>query len=323
MRTLLWALLLAAAPGCGGTPVTTPNDAGDASPADTAPTDSAAPADTNTPADTTAPADTGPMVMRGHDSFVPMGQRPMDAARVIVLGDSISAGVGASRTALRYPNQLATNDPSTMAGMGVDLATRYGHPVTVMNLAMGGATTTTMRQNQLATLRGRLPLMGHSVVVVTIGGNDLQLAIATGQDPTARILTEAVANIRATVAFLQDRANFPDGVSVYLSNVYDPSDGEGFIENCFFNLRLPQFVRALDVWRDRFVALGRELSFSVVDALGHFHGHGHHATEMENQWYDPRDPTRWFADCIHPNDRGHHELRRLFFEAVDGTYRVP
>ena len=37
---------------------------------------------------------------------------------------------------------------------------------------------------------------------------------------------------------------------------------------------------------------------------------------------DRDDATGWFSDCIHPNDRGHHELRRLFFEAIDGTYRV-
>jgi len=39
-------------------------------------------------------------------------------------------------------------------------------------------------------------------------------------------------------------------------------------------------------------------------------------------YYDATDPTVWFSDCVHPNDRGHQELRRVFFEAISGTYPV-
>ena len=42
-------------------------------------------------------------------------------------------------------------------------------------------------------------------------------------------------------------------------------------------------------------------------------GHGFHATSETLESYDANDATEWFDnDCIHPNDRGHHELRRLF-----------
>lgn len=43
---------------------------------------------------------------------------------------------------------------------------------------------------------------------------------------------------------------------------------------------------------------------------------------MTNPDYDRADPTGWFSDCIHPNDRVDSELRRLFFEAIDGRYVV-
>jgi hypothetical protein len=56
-----------------------------------------------------------------------------------------------------------------------------------------------------------------------------------------------------------------------------------------------------------------------VDALGHFHGHGNNHDDPENPYYDEEDPSGWFDDCVHPNDRGHHEIRRLFFEAVAGV----
>ena len=64
------------------------------------------------------------------------------------------------------------------------------------------------------------------------------------------------------------------------------------------------------------------MGFAVIDMLGHFHGHGHNYDHTENPYYDAADPTGWFADCIHANDRGHHEIRRLFYEAMDPSYVV-
>jgi lysophospholipase L1-like esterase len=270
-------------------------------------------------------SDGGAAPALGHASMIPSTLRPSDAARLIVMGDSISAGTGASRRpGLAYGGLLGANDATRWPEAArLDLAARFGHAVPVVNVAVGGATTGSMRADQPGMLRTRLtlPVRGHSVVVITIGGNDLQLAIISG-NPEGGTLTSALANIRQTVQFLQDPANFPDGVSIYLSAVYDPSDGEGYIEGCFFNLRLPTFVTGLDTWRARYFDLGRELGVGVIDALGHFHGHGHNYSHMDNPYFDRADTSGWFRDCIHPNDRGHHELRRLFFEAIDGAYRV-
>lgn len=287
--------------------------------------DRAASVDVGEAADAAPAVDAGTPVGRGHASMIPAALRPADAARLIVMGDSISAGTGASRRpGLAYGGLLGANDAARWPdAAGLDLAARFGHAVPVVNVAVGGATTGSMRADQPGMLRTRLslPVRGHSVVVITIGGNDLQLAIISG-NPEGATLTTAINNIRQTVQFLQDPANFPDGASIYVSAVYDPSDGEGYIEGCFFNLRLPTFVTGLNTWRSRYVDLGREMGFGVVDALGHFHGHGHNYAHMDNPFFDRTDPSGWFSDCIHPNDRGHHELRRLFFEAIDGTYRV-
>lgn len=324
---LLCAGLLLA--GCGASsPTAASGDAavsdvpasGDVSAASDVPAASDAPAAGDAPAASDAPA-----VTRGHSSYVPPTLRPTAAERLIVLGDSISTGTGASnRNTTSYYGLLSRNDARWPGGVGVDLETRFGHAVPVVNVAVGGATSTTMRATQLDALRARLslPVRGHSVVVITIGGNDLQTAIVTG-NPEGPPLTTAIANLRTVVGFLQDPANFPDGASVYVGAVYDPSDGEGQIQGCFFNLRLPTFVTALDTWRARYVALGTEMGFAVVDALGHFHGHAHHNDNAENPYYDAADPSRWFSDCIHPNDRGHHELRRLFFQAIDARAALP
>ena len=57
----------------------------------------------------------------------------------------------------------------------------------------------------------------------------------------------------------------------------------------------------------------------MVDMHGHFLGHGLNYDMTDNAEYDAADPTLWFeSDCIHPNERGHHELRRVFFGAMAG-----
>ena len=132
----------------------------------------------------------------------------------------------------------------------------------------------------------------------------------------------ALANIGAVVTALQDPARFPDGTSIYVADVYDPSDGTGHVNGCFFDLTLPELITALDVWRDRYIELGTQMGFGIVDMLGHFHGHGYEYATATNPYYDTDDPTLWFADCVHPNDIGHDQIRQLFFEAIDGSYWV-
>jgi len=80
-------------------------------------------------------------------------------------------------------------------------------------------------------------------------------------------------------------------------------------------------VTALDVWRDRYIGLGREMGFAVIDSLGYFHGHGHNYQHMTNPYYDRADPTGWFSDCIHPNDRGHEIIAKLLDPVVRAQLR--
>lgn len=334
MRSFSWqgAWLVCASflAGCGGatTPSNTPADAATSDVLDRvdAPitpdvVDAAIAQDVVTVSDA-ARADAGPVPNRGHRSYVPGDLRPTAAARLLVMGDSISAGYGATPRSDAYFTILARNDDAMWpADMAASLQTRFGAAVPVVNVAVAGATTATMRSNQLPALQRMAPFAGHTVVVITIGGNDITTSIATG-NPTGAALDTAIANLRATVTFLQNPMNFPGGVSVYVAAVYDPSDGVGFVNGCFFNLRLPSFVSALNVWRDRYVALGTELHFAVVDALGHFHGHGHNHDDPDNPYWDDASHDMWFDDCLHPNNRGHSEMRKLFFEAIDGTYTV-
>ncbi len=261
-----------------------------------------------------------------HTSYVPDGFTPKDVSRLIVMGDSISTGTGASAASLSYYALLDHDDTTTWpAEAATDLATFYGHDVPVVDVAVNGATTSDLAQEVGNLEQAVNAPKDHSIVVITIGGNDLQHAIVayetSQQDPAGPPLDTALANLRAAVTTLQDPSKFPGGVSIYLMDVYDPTDGDGHAQGCFYGLNLPVFVTALDTWRTKYIELGTQMGFSVIDALGHFHGHGMNYAETSNQYYQAQDATQWFApDCIHPNDRGHDELRRLFYEALDCRY---
>ncbi len=244
-----------------------------------------------------------------HTSIEPAAGTPSDAARLIVFGDSISAGQGA-------PQGRAYFDLLS----GSELATFYGHAVPVVNVAVGGSTTANLAA-QVTNLKSQLPapVSGHSIIVVTIGGNDVVRSFGT--DPAGTPLTNAEQKIRSFIASLQDPAWFPDGTTILLANVYDPSDGVGQAAECLGGFNFSAQTNALPTWAERYAAVARDLGVGVVDALGHFRGHGFHSDDSANPYYQSSDPTLWFAnDCIHPNERGHSELRRLFYEALDCTF---
>ena len=232
---------------------------------------------------------------------------PTDSKRLIVFGDSISAGVGAP-TGQAYFDLLTSAKAST--DTSANLATLYGHDVPVVNVAVGGATTANLA-GQVTNLKTRLPapVAGHSIIVVTIGGNDLMrfTGIATIEQ-----------KLRAFITSLQDPAWFPDGTTILLANVYDPSDGVGSAPQCFNGFDASSLTGQLPTWGEHYATLAKELGVGIVDSLGHFRGHGFHYDDTSNQYYQSTDATLWFAnDCIHPNERGHSELRRLFYEALD------
>ena len=331
LLVLLTAALLSAAIACGDDSSGGGDDANndvlannDAANNDTANNDDAANNTSNNDDDTSNNDE--PQGVITHQNLVPEGAKPEDAVRLIVLGDSISAGVGSSNRSLAYFRLLEDNADATYASeVETDLTSLFGHEVELVNEAIGGATSTTMRSGQVPNLRNRLggPVAGHSVVVITIGGNDLTTGFAAGADLQGDYLDQVIANIRDVIEFLQDPELFPDGTSIFLANVYDPGDGVGQTPSCFGGVSLQAASDALPVWARRYDDLAYDYNIGIVDALGAFRGHGFYYNDPSNEHYDAADPTLWFeSDCIHPNDRGHNELRRVFFEAIapEGAY---
>lgn len=241
------------------------------------------------------------------------------ASRVVFFGDSITAGFGINQSRNQYTNLLLENhDARWPTYSGNSLTERYGE-LEVFDFSRSGAETPELLQFQIPQMQNAFAggVSGHTLVFMTIGGNDMVGAIATGGVPTiAATLDE---NIEEIAQAFQDEALFPDGATLFFTNIYEPSDGEGLADECFFGLDLSAVEPVLDEVNENSLALAMEYDFAWVDLRGHFRGHGHNFDAVDIEAYDADDPTLWLQDdCIHPTARGHHELRRLFLAAVDG-----
>ena len=114
------------------------------------------------------------------NTYLPEGYFPTDPQRVVFLGDSITGGLGASSGSLTYPSLLVENDAGTWPEYdGLDLQSTFPGLADVIDVSRGGATTGSLNSQQLASMGNSLgdQVSGETIVVMTIGGNDMQNAI--------------------------------------------------------------------------------------------------------------------------------------------------
>lgn len=273
------------------------------------------------PDETTTPTEPAPQVTPdpGVDSFVPPSFPAPAAARYVTFGDSITAGYGVQNQDNTYRELLLrNNDRSYPDDAGLDLATTYG-ALEDLDVSFNGATTDDVVQYQLPAIEDAWgPVVDGPVLVAgTIGGNDLMAVLFSLGDIDAGVAT-ILDNLRTIGAFFGDEQRFPDGAYLAITNVYEPTDGEGQAAECFYGLDLSSFIEDFDGLNASSRALAEEQGWAWVDLRGHFLGHGFNHDDAGADAYDADDPTLWFQDdCIHPNVRGHHELRRLFRSAFD------
>jgi len=274
--------------------------------------------------DSAAADDSGPGVDDNADpdvhTYLPPDYAPSDPKRVIFLGDSITAGYGASDTSLQYSALLQQNDDATWPDeQGDDLATVFPGLTEVVDVSRAGATTDTELSQQIPKLDDKMtfPAEGQSLVVMTIGGNDITSLLMSGSADYTEPLQTIQDNLREIVTYFQDASRFPDGAYIYVTNVYDPSDGTGQADECFYGLDLSTLIDAMEQTNTDSEAMAEELGFSWVDLHGHFLGHGYNGDDEQNPYYMGDDYELWFySDCIHPDDAGHNQIRRLFMAAI-------
>jgi lysophospholipase L1-like esterase len=274
--------------------------------------------------------DTGEVEVSNDDpnvnSYMPANYRAESPTTLIFMGDSITAGDGASPRSEKYSALLEENVDSAWPDYGeVDIQSLFPSIEQIIDVSKGGATTRTLVNSQLSTLSNELgaSVSGETIVVMTIGGNDMQAAIPAvlfGGDAAADEAIEKVeSNLHKMVDYFEDTTRFPDGVFVYIANVYEPTAGTGYWSSCFGGLDIGSTMDNLADANDAMRAFSIERDIAMIDLQGHFFSHGFYHDDDSMEAYNEEDPTLWFAnDCIHPNNRGHHEVRRLFHATIDG-----
>ena len=244
---------------------------------------------------------------------------PESPSTVIFAGDSITAGAGSPGPDGDYARLLVNNSDAWPDWDGVDLATRYPG-IDVVDVSRGGAWTGTVLTDQRERFEEQvtLPFEGEALVVITVGGNDLQSVLLDPSSAEERA-EKTVGNWREIADYFLDDERFPDGSTVLMANVYEPTDAVGQVRSCFYGLDISSLLPRLHDVNTQLRELAVEAEFSALDLRGTFLGHGFHHDDPSSLHHDADDPSLWLAsDCIHPNPRGHHEIRAMFWRAIAG-----
>ncbi len=253
------------------------------------------------------------------ETWVPEAFPPTGAERIVFFGDSITAVYGLNNPDNGYPSLLLGEDSDRWPEHeGGDLVDRFG-ALDVLDISRDGATTDTVLSSQLPGVEAAWGpvISGPTLVVGTIGGNDALNALLSA-DSFEETRAQMIDNLSRIVDFFQDEARFPDGSYLYLTNVYEPTDGTGQVPECFYGLDMTLVLPELEATNEAMLGLAQEQGWAWVDLHGHFLGHGFRHEDPNVAQHDDEDPSLWLQDdCIHPNARGHHEIRRLFLAAVD------
>jgi len=243
------------------------------------------------------------------DGGAPGLRCPPKPARMVVLGDSITACsvVGGPSSANCVSKQVFDYVKAT-----------YATGVVYLNVAVGASQTAGIAQ-QLQRVPGG---PGHVLVLIYTGGNDLSPYIfqtdAAAEEAYGKILPAIVQNWKDIYAFFENKTRFPDGVTVIMNNQYNPFD------DCTagpFNVTQKKF-QLLHMYNVelRSISAGKAESSIIIDQYTPFLGHGHHYNVTTCPHYKP-GMKGYMQDLIHADGPGNAHLAAQIFKGVDQLYK--
>ena len=244
----------------------------------------------------------------------------------LALGDSVPAGFGVVPTQPGYPDVL-TRLLESGYNPAADKATpKASVDLELVNLAVSGATTTTLIESQLTPALAlieerdgdRDPFNDVEVVTVTIGGNDV-----FGPAQQACFLTATPVGCQATVdaalAGVEERLTTVLGAlvdtagrdaEVLVTTYYNP------IGSCVLAERNPAAPRIADVGLEGGTVPGvLTLTAGLNDVIREVAA----ATGAQvGELYGELGPGQYIGgeDCLHPNAAGHVEIAELLYAAL-------
>jgi lysophospholipase L1-like esterase len=220
---------------------------------------------------------------------------PPEKGAYVALGDSLSAGVGASSWATSYVAQLMAHYRSAL---GVSVLYRRGLP---------GESSSSMRGWQLQTALGDINGPTDTrVVTIDIGGNDLRLGCRFGSDPCTATFE---GNFSQTLSDLQAALDRDPGQeTVIAGDYYNWYTGSLSLQKGPFDQELLGYSKRLSC-----ADTGREVGLNdaiaqVASAHGALLADPYPAFEAAGQRYI-------YSDGIHPNDLGYAAITNAFLAA--------
>jgi lysophospholipase L1-like esterase len=268
--------------------------------------------------------DVGPRVDTGAsmDAASPMDAEPamdageMDASaacapipsRMVILGDSITACVGAGG------KDSPTCGPKALH---TELAATIAPGLTYENNAVGRAVTADVSNTQLQTVQGG---PGHVLVLIYIGGNDLAQYIFVSdreaQNGYDQNLPSILASWQTIFQYFADRTRFPDGTTILMNTQYNPFD------DCTaapYNLSALK-IDLLHQFNQNLVDLAESNPDArIADQFTPFLGHGHHYTVASCPHY-MAGAAYWMDDLIHANEAGHESFVAEWRKSAEQLY---
>lgn len=249
-------------------------------------------------------------------------ERPV---RLLGLGDSITAGLGAASPDHSYFMRLVRNPPDEYDDTRGRCLSRVLPNLTWENLAVSGSNSI----EHLRAIDERLKPHDPDVfglVVLTTGGNGIihWYGLRPPQEGAMYVATLEqdlpwIDAFRRRLGEILDRINaaFPGGCEIYLADIYDPTDGTGDDPSVY----LPDWPDGLAI-HARYNEVIAECAAArpnvhVVPLRRTFLGHGAKCRQFWRSTYVKHDPHYWYFDNVEdPNDRGYDVIRRTFLNVM-------
>jgi lysophospholipase L1-like esterase len=247
---------------------------------------------------------------------------------LVGIGDSVTAGLGASTQGMSFFRRLIDNPPDEFSDMQGKCLEKVFPNLTEINLARSGSTSLEC----LEILVPQLKLQDEDtfgIIVMTIGGNDIihdygrtpprEGAMYGATLEQARPWIENFrARLEAIIAGLE--ARFPAGCEFFIANIYDPTDGMSDAQNAGLPA-WPDGSNIINAYNEVIAgAAERHTNVRLVNVHDGFLGHGIHCLKFWRARYDSRDPHYWYWENLEdPNDRGYDALRRMFLNEMAQT----
>jgi hypothetical protein len=168
---------------------------------------------------------------------------------------------------------------------------------------------------------------GKTLVIVSAGLNEFRTSMwnALEKDKVLAHALELTSALKAIREHFDDEQRFPDGYLLGVFNLYDPTDEAGLPPPGLDHLY--QFVCSyyaafsatgnLTLFNRHVARFAEQHGLFLLDVHGRFMGHGYQHKDPAAPHYQNLDPSLWFQmDCLHANERGNHEIRRLIWETM-------